>query len=100
MVSVIWAHPLVVINGDFLVDAILNKGIHNRSVYLTEKPPCVMDVFGNDYETVIVKHIAVQLVACTSFVAGHSSSTLKAVKINGNARSEQRMSTYSRRYVN
>jgi len=69
---------LVVQYGDFLIDAVLNQRVHNRTICLPEKLAGMMRLFGYYDETVVIQHIAVKVVGCTRlFATGHAGTLLK-----------------------
>jgi len=67
---------LVVNYGDFLVNAVLNQRVHNRTVCLPEKLSGMMRLFGYYDETVVIQHIAVEIVGSTRLLASGHAGTL------------------------
>jgi len=69
---------LVVKYGDFLVNTVLNQRVHNRTVCLAEKLSGMMRLFGYYDETVVIQHIAVEIIGSTRlFASGHAGTLWK-----------------------
>lgn len=71
------ARPLIVRHGNFLVDAVLNQRIHDRTISLSEKLASMMGLFGYYDETVVVQYVTVEFIGGTCLFASSHSGTLE-----------------------